>query len=193
MLKILQIVFLMIVLYFYINIDSVFEYTAKWFAYALIARNPKHIERIKEYSFLADYLTAQQLNEMGMMLGFNAEIESDFLSDYVTTIAVNTTEVPFILPTCGLYIVHLRGTENIVLPVTPNKAIVFVGKEDKDNIVHDGIVHLIRVDRAKDIITFNRQAAYSQLYYGNGYIVSPDRGALEIALQESKKMIADAQ
>ncbi len=171
------------------HIDSVFDYTAKWFGYALVSRNPKHIDRIKEYPFLVDNLTEQQLHEMGMLVGFAAEIERDFLSKYVTTLAFNTTDIPFVLPTCGLYFIMLGSVENLVLPVSPDRAIVFIAEEQSTSIIHDGIVHPIRLDNVNNIEIFNRQAAYSQLVYGNGYVVSANREALETALQESKKMI----
>ena len=74
------------------HIDAVFDYTAKRFVYALVARNPDSIDRIKEYPFLTEVLTDREARDAGMMLGFAAEVERDFLAGFGTTVAVNITE-----------------------------------------------------------------------------------------------------
>ena len=168
------------------HIDSIFDYTAKRFVYALVARNPDNIDRIMEYPFFTDYLTPQQLRDAGMMLGLAAEAERDFLADYGTTVAVNTTDIPFILPTCGVYFMRMGNIEHIVLPLSPKKAIVFVEPNGKDTVIHEGIVHPYRIDNDRHIHMFNKGASSTQCRYGNGYVVSPDKAALEDALRESK-------
>ena len=164
------------------HIDSVFDFTAKRFVYALVARNPDNIDHIKEYSFLTDFLSERDSHDAGMMLGFAAETEREFLAGYGTTIAINMTEVPFILPTCGAYYIQLQRIEHIVLPVSPEKAIVFVEEKGKDAVIHDGIVHPYRVDDVHGVQVFNEAAFSTQCRYGNGFIVSPSRAALEDAL-----------
>lgn len=167
------------------HIDAVFDYTAKRFVYALVARNPDSIDRIKEYPFLTEVLTDREARDAGMMLGFAAEVERDFLAGFGTTVAVNITEVPFILPTCGAYYVQMRGIMHIALPVTPQKAIVFVEENGVDAIIHDGIVHPYRVDDISAVQVFNEAALSTQCRYGNGYVVSPDRTALTRALERT--------
>ncbi len=167
------------------HIDSVFDGTAKRFVYALIARNPDNIDRIKEYPFLTDFLSDQEIRDLGMIVGFEAEIERDVFAKYGTTLAINTTIVPFILPTCGIYAVQFREIEHIVLPVSPQKAIVFVEERGTDVIIHDGIVHPYRVDDISAVQVFNEAALSTQCGYGNGYVVSPDRNALMRALEIS--------
>lgn len=164
------------------HIDSVFDYTAKRFVYALVARNPDNIGRIEEFPFLTDFLSERDSRDAGMMLGFAAETERELLAGYGTTIAVNLTEMPFILPTCGVYYIRLREFEHIVLPVSPKRAIIFVEERGKDAIIHDGIVHPYRIDDVCDVQVFNKAALSTQCRYGNGYVVSPDKGALENAL-----------
>ncbi len=167
------------------HIDSVFDYAAKRFVYALVARNPDNIDRIKECPFLTDFLSERDSRDAGMMLGFAAETEREFLAGYGTTIAVNMTDVPFILPTCGAYYIQLRGIEHIMLPVSPKKAIVFVEEKGKGVIIHDGIVHPYRVDDVRDVQAFDEAAFSTQCRYGNGYVVSPSRAALENARQKA--------
>ena len=167
------------------HIDAVFDYTAKRFVYSLVARNPDSIDRIKEYPFLAEVLTDREARDAGMMLGFAAEVERDFLAGFGTTVAVNITEVPFILPTCGAYYVQMRGIMHIALPVTPQKAIVFVEENGVDAIIHDGIVHPYRVDDASAVQVYNKAALSTQCRYGNGYVVSPDKTALTRALEKA--------
>ena len=167
------------------HIDAVFDYTAKRFVYALVARNPDNIDRIKEYPFLTDLLTEREVRDAGMMFGFAVEVERDLLAGFGTTVAVNTTEVPFILPTCGAYYVQMQGIMHIALPVTPQKAIVFVEEKGADAIIHNGIVHPYRVDDISAVQLFNKAALSTQCRYGNGYIVSPDKTALTRALEKT--------
>ena len=167
------------------HIDAAFDYTAKRFVYALVARNPDNIERIKDYPFLTEILTECEARDAGMMSGFAAEVERDFLAGFGTTVAVNTTEVPFILPTCGAYYVQMRGIMHIALPVTPQKAIVFEGERGADAIIHAGIVHPYRVDDISAVQVFNEAAFSAQCRYGNGYVVSPDKTALTRALEKT--------
>ena len=167
------------------HIDAVFDYTAKRFVYALVARNPDNIERIKDYPFLTEILTEVEARDAGMMLGFAAEVEREFLAGFGTTVAVNITEVPFILPTCGAYYVQMRGIMHVALPVTPQKAIVFVEERGTDVIIHDGIVHPYHVDDASAVQVFNKAALSTQCRYGNGYVVSPDKTALTRALEKA--------
>ena len=169
------------------HIDAQFDYFAKRFIYALFARNPDSIDRINRFPFFSAFLSSQQLHDIGMMLGLAAEQERDFLAGYGTTVAVNATEVPFILPTCGAYSIHMLGFEHIIMPVSPKKAIAFIEPNGKDSIIHDGIVNPYRIDIEHDIHALNIGAFSTQRSYGNGYVVSPRRDALEDAFRDTAK------
>lgn len=169
------------------HINSQFDYTAKRFVYALLARNPNSVDRIKKYPFLTDILSSQQSRDAGMILGFAAEIDRDFLAPYGTTIAINTTEIPFVLPTCGVYYMKLWGSEHIFLPVSPQKAIIFVEEKRKDVIIHDGIVHPYSFDDIHEVRMCNMGALSTQCRYANGYVVSPSKEPLEHALRGSNQ------
>ena len=166
------------------NINAEFDYAAKRFVYALIARNPTAIDRIKKDSLINDLLSPQQIHDLGMMLGFAAETERDFLSNYGTTIAINSTEVPFILPTCGTYQLPLEGVLHILLPVSPQKAIVFVEENGTDSIIHNNIVHPYHITDGQDVGVLNTVAFSAQCTLGNGFVISSTRTALENAQNE---------
>ena len=166
------------------NIDSQFDYVAKRFVYALVARGPEAIDRIKQYSLINELFSSQQKHDLGMMLGLAAEAERDFLSTYGTTIAFNATDVPFILPTCGVYLLELFETVHLVLPVSPTKALVFVEESGKGNVVADGVFHPYLIEDEVDVAQFNIAAFSTQCRNGNGFVVSPDKSALENAQTE---------
>ncbi len=166
------------------TIPSLLDYVAKRFVYALIARNPDNIDRVKAYRFLKETMSEQQLHDLGAFLGIAAELEREFLANWGTTIAVNRTETPFVLPTCGVYYLIIRNVLHLVLPVTPEKAVVFVEENGKDTIINNGIVHPYSIDNLDDIMTFNRNAFSTQILYGNGYVVSPQKELLEVLLNE---------
>ena len=166
------------------NIDSHFDYVAKRFVYALLARNPNAIDRIKKDPLINELFSSQQTRDLGMTMGFAAEMERDFLSNYGTTIAINSTDVPFILPTCGAYCLNIFEIEHIVLPVSPTKAIVFVEESGKGQVVADGVFRPYFIEDEVDAAQFNIAAFSTQCRYGNGFVVSPDKSALENAQNE---------
>lgn len=163
------------------HIDAAFDYKAKRFVYALMARNPDSIDRINEYSFITYLLTPQQSRDMGMILGFAAEAEREILASYGTTVAFNTTEIPFVLPTCGAYYLNIMEMKHVVLPISPKKAIVFVEDKGKQIVIYDGVTHPYLINDVEDVEQFNIGAFSAQCRYGNGYVVSPNREALEAA------------
>lgn len=71
---------------------SHFDYVAKRFVYALLARNPNAIDRIKKDPLINELFSSQQTRDLGMTMGFAAEMERDFLSNYGTTIAINSKQ-----------------------------------------------------------------------------------------------------
>jgi hypothetical protein len=166
------------------NIDSVFDYRAKRFVNALIARNPAFIERIRKCSGLSKMLSDQQLNDLGVVIGLAAEEESGLLEEYGTTIAVNLSSTPLVLPICGAYIVALNGFEHIFLPVSPQRAIVFIEAKGKGSIISNGIVHPYALEDEIIIDELNRAAFSTQCKYGNGYVVSPQKTPLIKAKSE---------
>ena len=150
--------------------------------YALIVRNPDCISRSQTYSELSS-LSAQQLRDLGVVAGLAAETDRDFLSDYGTTIAVNLTEVPLVLPTCGIYIQNFYTFDHIILPVSPQKAIVFIEERGKNTIIHDGIVQLYAINNEHTIQSFNKNAFSTQCRYKNGFIISSEKTALMDCLE----------
>ncbi len=164
------------------HIDSAFDYAAKRFVYNLLARNPQTIKRRYGNPILKEYAGEQELHDLGAMVGLAAEVERDFLKDYGTTVVVNTTGIPFVLPTCGVYYLSLRDYFHVILPVSPEKAIAFIEEQGKNSIISNGIVHVYSIDQEKDITFFNNIAFFTQVEYGVGFVVCPKREPLENAL-----------
>ena len=169
------------------HINSEFDYTAKRFVYALIARNPDNIIRVNDYLGISKQFCEQQTHDLGMEIGLAAENKRDFLAKYGTTVVVNTTDSPFILPTCGAYYLEILGFEHVVLPVSPQKAIAFIEEEGKSTIIHDGMVDLYEINNIQEVEEFNKSAFFAQCNYGNGFVVSSDKAALEKAKELHKQ------
>ena len=164
------------------TIDSCFEAKAKLFVYALSSRNPDSIQRIANLFFIPEGLTSQESHELGLMIGLASLTLDNPLNEYGVTVAVNRTTIPFVLPMCGLYFVKYNGFEHAVFPVLPGKAIVFIEEAGKSTIIHDGIVHPYLISDPQFIESLNKCAVKTQCAIGNGYVVSPDKDALENAL-----------
>lgn len=166
------------------HIDSAFDYAAKRFVYNLNARNPQTIETRYGNPILKEYAGERELHDLGAMVSLAAEVDRDFLEDYGTTVVVNTTGTPFVLPTCGVYYLNIRDYFHAILPVSPEKAIAFIEEQGKDSIISNGIVHVYSIEQEKDITFFNNVAFTTQIKYGVGFIVCPERKPLEIARKD---------
>lgn len=164
------------------TIDSCFEAKAKLFVYALSSRNPDSIQRMANLFLIPEGLTSQESHKLGLMVGLTSLTLDDPLSEYGVTVAVNRTNIPFVLPMCGLYFVKFNGFEHAVFPLLPDKAIVFIEQKGKSTIIHDGIVHPYSISDPQFIESLNKCAVKTQCAIGNSYVVSPDRKALENAL-----------
>ena len=170
------------------HIDDTFDYVAKRFVYALLSRNPGNIEERFGNPILREYATEQELHDLGVVTALAAEVQRDFLKDYGTTVIVNSTEVPFVLPTCGIYQVIIHGFNHVILPVSPEKAVAFIEEKGKSRVISDGIVRVYSITQEKDITVFNNTAFSTQTEYGFGFVVSPRKEPLEIA----KRVILDS-
>lgn len=162
------------------SISPEFDYTAKRFVYALIARDPKNITRFQSISQFS-MLPLQQQHDFGVIAGFALEVERDLLANHVTTIAVNDSQIPFILPRCGIYYNTIHDYEHLIMPVSPQRAIVFVEPAGKHIVAENGMVHPYSFDET-DVKKCNSLAFSSQCKHGNGFVVSVNRDALEEAL-----------
>ena len=85
------------------------------------------------------------------------------------------------LPTCGVYYLKIRAYFHAILPVSPEKAIAFIEEKGKESIISNGIVHVYSIEQEKDITLFNNVAFRTQVEYGVGFIVCPEREPLENA------------
>ena len=163
------------------HIDSAFDYAAKRFVYNLNARNPQTIEKRFGNPILKEYAAERELHDLGAMVGLASEVERGFLEDYGTTVVVNTTGIPFVLPTCGVYYLKIRDYFHAILPVSPEKAIAFIEEQGIESIISNGIVQVYSIDQENDITFFNNTAFTTQVEYGVGFVVCPEREPLENA------------
>ena len=171
------------------SIDSVFDSIAKIFAYALVARNPSSIAHIIRAYQYEDDVSQQIKNELGMLFGLISVTESNPFNAYGTTIVENRTDMPFVLPICGVYFSVFNGFEHAILPVSPKKAIVFIEEKGKQTIINNGIVHLYSIIDPSIICSLNINAVKTQCRYKNGYVVCPNKEALKSALRGAKVAI----
>lgn len=90
---------------------------------------------------------------------------------------VNETEIPFVLPTGGLY----AFKDIINCPITPSRAFTLVKKESSVafRLFGRDICRVFLANRAEHIMKMNVQAFREEISKDGQYIVAPERDALE--------------
>lgn len=166
------------------SINSDFDATTKRFAYALISRSPTLLPALEKKSIFFQLLPEQQQHDIAVVAGITVAQMQDLFTNYTTTIAINRTSIPFVLPVCGLYTISIFSHDHIVLPTSPRVAIVLVPEEAKKHIIKGDLIFLYSLEENTAIYSFNRGACKTQLQQGYGFIVSPEKGVLEHGIQE---------
>lgn len=156
----------------------------KQFVISLCARDPSMIKEIEKHSVYSQFIpkTAQMKHDEAVIMGMNEAAKLGLLSEYRTTLTVNNTRIPFVLPICGLYSYSFGG-EGIKylhtnLPISPYLAITLVHKDNATILTNDGRIALYRVDEEIVVQRMNKWAVDAQRKMGWGYVVSPEENAL---------------
>ena len=153
------------------SINSEFDIHIKTYAYSLIGRSP----RIKlELDCLPEQI---QRDFTAVVSTFYNEIEDAF-SQYTTTLVINKSAKKFVLPTLGMYYKNMWGYDHLVLPITPDVAVILVPPEAKDKVFHDGFLSVYKIESEKDMLEFNCVAFNTQIKQGHGYVVAQEKQTL---------------
>ena len=139
----------------------------KRFFYSLLCRNPQMVEQVKKSSVFFQFLPETDQHDYAAFAGIMEGEQQDLFKEYDATFFVNRTEIPFVLPNCGMYNLNLKNVPAIAFPVSPD--IMFaLGKamgEKKGNVV---VLPRGLITEAMVIRRMNMQAMKQQISMNSG-------------------------
>lgn len=156
---------------------------AKNYFRSLIARSPRMLKTIVSNSVYLRFMPEQDRHDMvvdRIMASSNWKLIE---REYDFTLIINETNIPFVLPTRGLYEFSINENTCVNIPLTPWCAIHL---KEKNQINQPNVA--VVIPQGMDDVTFcmNSYAFIKQKSDGIGYVVSYDKNLLN--LLESGKM-----
>ena len=120
-------------------------------------------------------------------MGISIAQNQNFFGEYISTLAINKSRYSFVLPISGFYSMKIMGEEHVIVPITPETALVLVPRNAQKRIIHGNLLSLYRFDEDSAINRLNKAAFRSQAQQGYGYLVSPDKESLESCIMTHKE------
>lgn len=165
------------------NIDS----AVRTFVYALMARDPVVIQSynrniLNPDSFLQLIpLEARKMsNDSITITALDASFKKNIFDKYSITFVVNKSEVPFVLPICGLYGVEYGSYMFFILPISTFLAICFVDENLASHLrCNDHSMRKLLISESEIIEFLNELAFQEQCKRNWGYVICPKREELD--------------
>lgn len=155
------------------------EKTIREYARALIVRSPKQHKDISDETVFFSELPSQQQHDMATLFGLKYMEDQRFFNNMISTVMVNRTTTPFVLPMIGMYEVSINGERLIIMPVTSKHAILLFSKELSDKVITSNgkiLFHLVDEERAKE---FNFHAMETEIATNKVAVASGEKKVLE--------------
>ena len=156
----------------------------KRFFYSLICRNPLMVERVNRSSVFYQFLSKTDQHGYAAIAGIKEGERSDLFKEYDVTFFVNRTEIPFVLPNCGIYNLNLKGSPVIVIPVAPDVLFALgknMGVEKEGTMeLQRGLIAEEAVIKRMNIFALKQQVSMN----GGGRIICSQKEELERLKEE---------
>ena len=160
-----------------ISIETTHLDAIKEFAYSLISRDPiahKAMNNNLVISKLLFEITAQDTHDIMAVYGPSFAKAPPPLEDYRISFLINRTDIPFVLPICGL----IQTNKGYYLPISPSMAIIMAHDSDINNNSDNGFSRFY-IANAEVLKNRNDYAFLTQVMRQWGYVVCNNRQELE--------------
>ena len=147
--------------------------------YALLARSQQTLEPSKKNAIYTQFLSEQDQRHIVVTKGIQEAKNRRLFEDYLITLAINKTNLPFVLPTRGAYSILLNELNYIFLPIDPRLALVLAEPKAQDFIVKNNIHAFIEIMGSAVVNNLNKIAFYQQCNDNWGFVVSTGKEILE--------------
>ena len=140
---------------------------------------------IEQHSFLLqdiNNLTEKDKNDFAVEIGLDEANSNSPFKDYIVTMIVNKTEIPFLLPIGGMY----SYGDFVCAPISLYKAIALVKQDSKlcKELIDGELCKVLMVEKEAVLHQMNRFAIQAEVSHNKQYVVSRDKALLETYLKE---------
>jgi hypothetical protein len=166
-------------------LPSNFREVALRYIHSLFARSPHMYNAIEQHSFYLKFIndfTDMEKNDFAVEIVLEESAKDSLFKDYIFTIFVNATNVPFILPICGIY----TYGEFLCVPISHDRAIALINSNSSrcKDFVKDGRCTNFKIEEETILHQMNRFAIQVEVGFNKQYVVSSDKLLLEKYLEE---------
>jgi hypothetical protein len=155
------------------------------YAHSLLARSPHMFMTIEKYSMmlkLISNLTDTEQNDLAVQLVMQESEQNSPFENYIVTMAINKTNIPFLLPMCGMY----SYGDFICMPISQYRSIALVNNNSVlcKKIVNDDLCKVLIIEDDKVLNRMNLFAIQSENSYNKQYVVSSEKELLRTYLDQ---------
>lgn len=168
-----------------IDIPHNFRDVSLIYIHSLIARAPYLYSEIEKKSLFLQFfnnLTKTEKNDLAVTCVLQVGVENSPFKDYIITMMVNNTTIPFVLPICGMY----SYGNFVCAPISCNRAIALVKKDTSlcDKLVNGKVCKVLLVENEAVMHQLNIFAIQAELNRNKQYVVSVSKDLLAKYLKE---------
>jgi hypothetical protein len=167
------------------DVPKDFRNIALTYIHSLIARAPHMYSILEKHSLMLSQindLTETKKNDLAVELVMKEAEKNSPFANYIITMVVNNTSVPFVLPTGGMY----SYGEFICAPVSTYRAIALVKSGTKlgNSLLYGDLCKVLIVENEPVLHRMNLFAIQSEVINNKQYVVSCQKELLENYLKE---------
>lgn len=161
--------------YSIVEIDPQIEFRVYNYIKSLIARSERLLGYVHESSVYFQFMKKQSQHDWTADFAMTNISIDDLEKDFSVSFLINKTDVPFVLPTCGMCECNIRDRISILVPITPYHALWLTRYDD----VNKKAIFNVCEDSVELINAINRMLFQKQLGENVGYVVSANKPILE--------------
>lgn len=162
-----------------------FRDVALTYLHSLIARAPRTYSVIEKQSILLklfNNLSDREKNDFAVESVMAEANKKSPFEDYIVTMIVNKTDIPFILPIGGMY----SYGDFVCSPLSPHRGIALVKQNTKlcNELMDGNVCKVLLIENELVLHQMNKFAINAEVVHNKQYIVSSKKELLEMYLKE---------
>ena len=161
------------------TLPSDFDSLSKKYLHSLMARSPRAHKKAEKSSIYLQLVDKKYHHDISSTTMYALAQEEGYFKEWIPTLLINKTSIPFLLPMCGYIEYAFKNIEGfIAMPVDPHKAILLVPPEARNLYCEEDHIKYGLIDSDAIIKRINVYAFETQVDRGYGYIISNNRETL---------------
>lgn len=149
------------------------------YLYSLLARSPDMLKEVQKELFFGFLFTEQSLHDVAVIESMALMNESKLFEEYEVAIIVNETEIPFVLPNCGVSDTAIDNEGKMFfMPITNKICILFIENNYAYKYFYNGAM-IIQKASLNFVKQINNLAFYKQKELGWGSLICSNKQELQ--------------